>query len=407
MNMNVPPPAPPPLPPIVPSPPMASVPSVPPEPPPAIPANVVFAGRRPDFRRLVMRGALLELITVGFYRFWLATDMRRHLWSNTSVGGDAPEYTGTAKELFIGFLFAMAILVPIYLAYFLLGIEAERYKEWASTPLFLFFYLFLQFAVYRARRYRLTRTVWRGVRFNMGGSGWNFAWRAGLWSLVTSFTFGIALPWRQASLERYKMRHTGYGNLAARFEGTGGQLFKQVWWIWLLMWPSFFLMIPLPFLYGAYKAIEWRWWISGIGFGKVRFESTMSGSDIFDLYWKVIGWSTLISTILMTWVGAAIGIPLATSSVNWSQNDGEKTALEAFNVILQPSVLGVAAAGYLVCALAFVVVLRIYLVRDVWQRVADTTRIHNIEAAENVTARGNMVGALGEGFADSLDVAGF
>src|SRR5581483_4381127 len=136
-----------------------------------------FAGRRPDFRRLVMRGALLELITVGFSRFWLATDMRWHLWSNTSIGGDAPEYTGTAKELFIGFLFAMAILVPIYIAYFMLGIEAERHQEWASTPLFLAFYLFLQFATYRARRYRLTRTVWRGVRFSMGGSGWNFAWR--------------------------------------------------------------------------------------------------------------------------------------------------------------------------------------------------------------------------------------
>ena len=72
-----------------------------------------------------MRGALLELLTLGFYRFWLATDMRRHLWSHTSVGGDAPEYTGTAKELLIGFLFALAILAPVYLAYFFIGLEAE------------------------------------------------------------------------------------------------------------------------------------------------------------------------------------------------------------------------------------------------------------------------------------------
>ena len=72
--------------------------------------RVAFTGRRAEFVRLVMRGALLELVTLGFYRFWLATDMRRHLWSHTSVGGDAPEYTGTAKELLIGFLFALAIL---------------------------------------------------------------------------------------------------------------------------------------------------------------------------------------------------------------------------------------------------------------------------------------------------------
>ena len=124
------------------------------------------------------RGAGLELVTVGFYRFWLATDIRRHLWSNTAIDGDAPEYTGRGKELLIGFLFALAILVPIYLAYFLVGLEAERFKAFASFPLFLFFYLFGQFAIYRARRYRLTRTVWRGVRFWMDGSGWAYAARA-------------------------------------------------------------------------------------------------------------------------------------------------------------------------------------------------------------------------------------
>jgi uncharacterized membrane protein YjgN (DUF898 family) len=94
----------------------------------------------------VRRGALLELITAGLYRFWLATDIRRALWSGTSVDGDAPEYTGTAKELLIGFLFALAILVPIYVVYFLIGIEAERAKAFASIPLVLFFYAFGQFA---------------------------------------------------------------------------------------------------------------------------------------------------------------------------------------------------------------------------------------------------------------------
>src|ERR1700741_5012781 len=92
-----------------PPPPIASVPSV------AAANSVAFSGRRSDFRRLVMRGALLEFVTVGFYRFWLATDMRRHLWSHTSVDGDAAEYTGTGKELLIGFFFALAILAPIYL----------------------------------------------------------------------------------------------------------------------------------------------------------------------------------------------------------------------------------------------------------------------------------------------------
>src|SRR3984893_11007404 len=202
-----------------------------PQHPPHLP--VAFSGDRKQFFHLVLRGAALELITVGFYRFWLATDIRRHLWSNTLIDGDAAEYTGRAKELLIGFLFALAILVPVYLAYFLVGLEAERLKAFASFPLIAFFYLFGQFAIYRARRYRLTRTVWRGVRFWMTGSGWAYAARAALWALLLPLTLGLILPWREAALERYKMRHSHYGDLQGSFEGRGWEFFKRGFWIWL------------------------------------------------------------------------------------------------------------------------------------------------------------------------------
>ena len=158
----------------------------PPPPSPKPPTLVTFIGDRNEFIRLASRGAALELVTAGFYRFWLATDIRRHLWSNSMIDGDAAEYTGRGKELLIGFLFAMAILVPIYFIYFLITVEAERFKEFASIPLILAFYAFGQFAIYRARRYRLTRTIWRGVRFWMDGSGWAYAWRAVLWGFLVA-----------------------------------------------------------------------------------------------------------------------------------------------------------------------------------------------------------------------------
>ena len=203
---------------------MSWTPLGPPLPPPLPvppPMPVAFSGSRGEFFRLARRGAGLEFVTLGFYRFWLLTDIRRHLWANTVVDGDAAEYTGRGKELLIGFLVALAILMPIYLGYFLIGLEAERLKAFASIPLIAFFYLFGQFAIYRARRYRLTRTVWRGVRFWMTGSGWIYALRASLWGLLTVVTLGLALPWRTAALERYKMRHSYYGDLQGSFEGRG------------------------------------------------------------------------------------------------------------------------------------------------------------------------------------------
>jgi uncharacterized membrane protein YjgN (DUF898 family) len=168
--------------------------------PPSVTGSVVFSGDDGEFRRLVTRGALLELITFGFYRFWLATNIRRHLWTNISVDGDALEYAGTGRELLIGFLFALAILVPIYFAYFAIGIEAERWKAFASIPFGIIFYGLYQFAIFRARRYQLTRTLWRGVRFWMTGSGLAYMARAMGWTLLTVLTLGLAYPWREAAL---------------------------------------------------------------------------------------------------------------------------------------------------------------------------------------------------------------
>jgi uncharacterized membrane protein YjgN (DUF898 family) len=368
--------------------------------PPPLPAQLDFTGDRDGFLHLVARGAGLELVTLGFYRFWLVTDIRRHLWSNTVIDGDAAEYTGRARELLIGFLIALAILVPIYLAYFLIGIEAEHLQALASIPLVAAFYVFGQFAIYRARRYRLTRTVWRGVRFWMDGSGWIYAWRASVWALFAIVTLGIALPWRAAELERYKMYHSWYGDLQGSFEGRGFELFKRIWWIWLLMPGALILFPALPFLYARYKAEEWRWWISGIRLGGVALESRLEPTALTDLYWKVIGWSMLLSMGFGIVVGAlsaaAVGITKALTG-----------SVDADSLATTVPIMVVTVIGYLAFALGLSVVTRLYLTRDVWARVLATTEVTNIAAAANVTAKGELATAIGEGIADGLDVAGF
>src|SRR4029077_3607818 len=88
--------------------------------PPAPPANGArFSGDERAFWRLLIRGAMLLLLTLGIYRFWLATDVRRFLWSNTELAGDGLECSGTARDLLLVFLIAIALLVPINVAFFL------------------------------------------------------------------------------------------------------------------------------------------------------------------------------------------------------------------------------------------------------------------------------------------------
>jgi len=371
-----------------------------PPPLPDEPKQVLFTGKRDDFRKLVTRGAALEVITAGFYRFWLATDMRRHVWSHTELDGDSFEYTGRARELFIGFLIAMAILVPLYLIYFIIGIYAEQAQAFASFPLFLFFYMFGQFAIYRARRYRLTRTIWRGVRFWMDGSGWSYAWRATLWGALVALTLGLAWPWREAALERYKMRHTYYGDLQGSFVGTGWEFFKRGWGLWLAS-PFMILMIPIPFIYGAFKAIEWKWWVEGLRFGDVSFRSTLRTDALIGRYWAAVGWSMLAYTGIGIYAGAATALYVALTGVQLNQLLASGHFLQAAPMVV---ILGI---GYVAMILVMNVAIRVTLFRDIWQRVVSSVVVSLLDAAANVAAKGELVSALGEGIADGLDVAGF
>jgi uncharacterized membrane protein YjgN (DUF898 family) len=382
---------------------MSWPPQVPPPPPSPVPPPmpVAFSGSRGEFFDLAKRGAALELVTLGFYRFWLLTDIRRHLWSNTLVDGDAAEYTGRGKELLIGFLVALAILVPVYLGYFLIGLEAEHYQAFASIPLVAFFFLFGQFAIYRARRYRLTRTVWRGVRFWMTGSGWIYALQASLWGLLMILTLGLILPWRAAALERYKMRHSHYGDLQGSFEGRGWEFFKRGWWLWLLTPIALYVSPIAPFVYAGYKAIEWRWWLSGIRFGGVRLESSLPKSALIGLYWKVIGWMALLGLVF------AVYLALCAVLVASMSGEGLTEFFKTPELMRSIPLLVLFGLGYLVLAMAMNVVMRVYLTRDLWVIVLGSVNISGLEAAANVAARGDLANALGEGFADGLDVGGF
>ena len=397
--------------------------------PPEITFEPCFSSDGVRFLTLLINGGLLQLVTFGFYRFWFLTDIRRHLWSATSIDGDAFEYTGRARELLIGFLFALAVLAPFFFLYFLAGLEAERYKAFASVPLYLALYLFGQYATYRARRYRLTRTIWRGVRFWMTGSAWAFVWRSALWSLATALSFGLAYPWRVAALERYKMDNTYYGDLPGRFVGKGWGLAKSAFPIWLILvvvWGaaiavligvsikaaghglnpnSFATFAPLlaaisvAFLatviaWPIYQAIEWRWWIEGVRFGDVEAVSALTRGKIFGLYFKTFLWNVAVSLIAGLLIGLVVGVA-----------HGAGAAVGG--LAQQYVTIGATAVSYLLMLTAYSVVSRYYLQHQLWAVLINSTRIRNLDATTKVSARGVASNAFGEGLLDGLDMGGF
>ncbi|MDP8921187.1 MAG: YjgN family protein [Pseudomonadota bacterium] len=386
-----------------------------------------FSGRGGEFFGLLVKGSLFMIPTFGFYRFWLITKLRRHLWANTQVAGETFEYTGTAKELLIGFLIALAVLTPLYLGYFILGILLEEAAALASLPLLVIMYLLTHFGVYRARKYRASRTAFRGIRFWMKGAGWAYAFRAILWDLATLLTLGLALPWAMASLERYRMRHTYFGSVQGDFAGTGWTLFKRGWWVWLLGWAiiagsvvlavagasrdsegpdlvagllTLGVFVAIAALGPPAMAIFTRWQIEGIRFGDVVVSSSLGIGSLYGLFFKwlfsSIGFMTAFAVIVAILVGIfAAAFQGALQNLDAQNFQGLTLATVSF-------FMG-GALVYLLLLLGMGVLQRYFFGRGLWVLAVSSVTIGNLQVVDQVVAAGQASGSLGEGLADALD----
>ncbi len=411
--------------------------------PPASAGAVKFLGKEAAYWRLRVKGAGLLLLTLGIYRFWFATDVRRYLWSNTEIGGETLEYTGLAAELLGGFLLAVAILVPLYTAIACAALALDTAERAILATAFVLLVLLSQLALYRARRYRLTRTVFRGVRFDQHGPAWRYALYALLWWTLAVVTLGLAYPWVQASLQRYKMRHTSYGDLAGGFAGSGSALFLRWLPIWLAVigpivlavlalgrvvdWDAlnramaagsgdplgllagavgfhrvFYLgaaalgtsLVAAVLLYPLFAAIVMRWWMSGLRFGAVEVRSRLKSAQVYRIYLRFLRYILPFMLVVMAAGGLAV---FATTMLIGSSRDSMLAELLASAMTL---------AIYVVIVLGASTIYQVTVTFAMWRLAAQSAELEGAAALDGVRASGAPSSALGEGLADALGVGG-
>jgi uncharacterized membrane protein YjgN (DUF898 family) len=421
--------------------------TLPPPPPPA-PVRLRFIGRLGDYWRLMIRGAVLQAITLGIYRFWLFTDMRRFLWAATKVAGETPEYTGTASELFIGFLLAIVILIPVYALFFVASLEYGLLSQLSGVVAFAVLAGFGQYAVYRARRYRLTRTVFRGLRFHQTGSAIRYAARAMLWWIPVLLTLGLAWPWAMANLERYKMRNTFYGDLRGSFAGSGTRLFGRGVLIWLLTvgslvgglvsaimvidWSvvaaaldkeelkdainavkdnkSVQLSVGLlvfgatgsmligAVLYPAYQAIVMRWWLGGLRLGGAAAASDLRIGRYYGAYLLYLAYVMLFSIALSA---AAILVGGLGYLGLHDHLDFAKPS-----PLIQGLLAAAGVAAYVIYIMGTYTIYQVVVKMNLWQAAVESLVISGYAAFDHVHANEAASSAVGEGLADALGAGG-
>ena len=280
-----------------------------------------FRGSGGTLLGMQIANIFLTLVTLGVYHFWGKAKIRRYLFSQTAFGNDRFAYHGTGKELYQGFLKAMLVFGLPYVS---LGaahtfLDLPRWIDLLSQALAgLVLFLYVPIAMVNARRYRCTRTSWRGIRFSFRGRttdflklyvcGWGF----------TILTLGTYYPYFQTQRQAFLHSQTYFGNQRFGFTGHGSGIMLP----FAVTLVSTYIVLSLCGLALAFQLTNagltlllipfvlgplWIWLLGQkqkyfwdhTTFGDARFSSTITWQKLFTLYLGNIG--LLLVTMGWAW----------------------------------------------------------------------------------------------------------
>ena len=241
-----------------------------------------FMGSGSAFFALVIKNMLLSLLTFGLYLPWAKTARRQYMWQNIEIAGHRLRYHGTGKELFVGY----AKVVLGYLIFVATPIGATKLlgKPVGITVqvlLSLALAVLIPFAIWGSRRYLLSRTTWRGIRFRLGdGTGREakrFAKTMVLGYLLTIVTLGLYGPIWTNRMHTIVTNSTALGTQPFSYRGEDKVVFKMA----LKAIPLVLLTLGLYSFWYASKLLRYQ--AENTWFDSAHGELHISGGELFQL----------------------------------------------------------------------------------------------------------------------------
>jgi uncharacterized membrane protein YjgN (DUF898 family) len=371
---------------------------------------------------LVLKNIVLNAITLFFYRFWARTNWRRHLWSNVVLRGDPFEYTGTGLEMFKGFLIAMAILAPLLIGFEIFyrfvdpGGAIAQFGRWSYLCAISLLWIAAEFY---ARRYRASRTRWRGVAFALEARYGEYLGIYFKTTFMAAFTFFLMVPHASLKREIWFLQRTRFGD---RFFSDGPESNKLLPY-WMVVWVSAVVtMVAVGFTaafirekniagvrgaavildtlpsatlaavafavmvigYLVYRVAMFRLIANSVRIGEVSFVSAARSTRIF-LDIAVFGILLMVGVVTLFFVALYFGV------------EGRPKLSASAGILF----------SFALISLSFFIYL---FLRDVWLRprivkhLISTLTVVNAQLLDSIAAGAEQTISRGEGLADSFDV---
>ncbi|MEL7026099.1 MAG: DUF898 family protein [Pseudomonadota bacterium] len=387
-----------------------------------------YTGEAGPLFKLTAITSLLTLFTLGFYRFWGRTRIRRYIWSSSTLQGDAFQYTGNGLEKLLGFLVAVIILafalgaIQIGLFFFNLSFFSPTESNFdfelqllAAQASLIFLAPLFFLARYRSMRYKLSRTRWRGVRFGMENAGWAYAWRGLGLTLLTFLTLGLMLPYQTFKLTKFRTDRTWFGNAQMGLDGRWTSLYGSMRHLFfgaiLLVGGSVVagfvgygsgVLVPII---GA--IVGYVWLVVGFIYYRVDTFRRLTGMTTLDedvgfaaqlnagsVVWQILGGGFVVSLIYGAILGAVTWILIG------NFDPAEATGEFQF-LLVALNTLAVLVALLLTSAVSMVMI-----VQPIIRQVVNGITVTNPEALNRIRQRAEDEQVDADGLADALDFGG-
>lgn len=241
-------------------------------------SNFAFVSDSKALFSLILKNLLLTIVTLGLYAPFAKTNIRKFLWSHSTLEGEAFHFFGTGIELFKAYLKVGALyLAVIFIAEFLIGSKPQL---GFILPLFTsVFYIFLYTrAKYGAHRYLMNRTSYRNIHFFMDKKGsWTYTLEILKGAVLCLITFGLYYPYLMCKLDKIKWQNSKFGTTPFSYTAKGSEYFR------VYLKGQILTLLTLGLYLPFFTANLHRMQVSHIKIATAKFESHITGFGVFKL----------------------------------------------------------------------------------------------------------------------------
>jgi len=147
--------------------------------------------------------------------------------------------------------------------------------------------------IHGACRYRMSKTLYRGIRFGYRGNKKSFTLSLFRYAIFTLITLGFYYPWLVNNVRKYIYGNTMFGNIKVEFNGKG------IDYAFELLKGCFLCVLTLGIYYFWFKKILFNFFYENMSFNiddqLVRVKTNVTAGKIFKLI--AVNWLIIYFTL--------------------------------------------------------------------------------------------------------------